>query len=266
MKCEEVQLKLVDYLDNHLKNGDNTGIEKHLETCERCLDELKETQKILFLMSEDKMQTPDEELKINFYNMLHGEINKGVDKSLYTEPEYNFHWYNNPMFRVAAGVALLLAGSFIGFIFHKGFSVNDRELALLHSEVSELKKTALFSMLKEESSSDRIQAVNYVEDLEVPDNDVIEVLAKTLNNDKNVNVRMAAAYALSKYANQKAVCDSLVRSLSVQTDPILQVTLINILADRKEKSALKPIQAIIANRKTLNEVRAVAENSLRVLI
>jgi hypothetical protein len=46
----------------------------------------------------------------------------------------------------------------------------------------------------------------------------------------------------------------------------LQVTLINILAERKVKSALVPIQKIIANRNTLKEVRAVAENSLRVLI
>ena len=62
------------------------------------------------------------------------------------------------------------------------------------------------------------------------------------------------------------VCDSLVKSLSQQTDPILQVALINILAERKVKSALKPIQEIIANKSTLKEVRNVAENSLHVLI
>jgi hypothetical protein len=77
---------------------------------------------------------------------------------------------------------------------------------------------------------------------------------------------MAAAYALSKFADQRAVCDSLVKSLSVQSDPILQVTLINILVERKEKSALRPIQQIIGNKSTLKEVRAVAENSLRVLM
>ena len=99
-----------------------------------------------------------------------------------------------------------------------------------------------------------------------PDDNVIGVLVKTLNNDKNVNVRMAAAYALSKFAYQRAVSDSLVKSLTLQTDPILQVTLINILAERKEKSALRPIQNIISNRNTLKEVRAVAENSLRVLL
>jgi HEAT repeat protein len=121
-------------------------------------------------------------------------------------------------------------------------------------------------MLKDESSSNRIQAVSYVDDLDKADENVIEVLIKTLNYDKNVNVRMAAAYALSKFADQRTVCDSLVRSLSLQNDPILQVTLINILAERKEKSALIPIQKIISNKSTLKEVRAVAENSLRVLI
>ena len=121
-------------------------------------------------------------------------------------------------------------------------------------------------MLKEESSSDRIHAVSYVDDLDTPDENVIEVLIKTLNHDKNVNVRMAAAYALSKFAGQRAVCDSLVKSLELQNDPIIQVTLINILVERKEKSALIPIQKIIANKSTLKEVRAVAENSLRVLI
>jgi HEAT repeat protein len=121
-------------------------------------------------------------------------------------------------------------------------------------------------MLKDESSSNRIQAVSYVDELDKADENVIQVLIKTLNYDKNVNVRMAAAYALSKFSDQRAVCDSLVRSLSLQSDPILQVTLINILAERKEKSALRPIQEIIANKSTLKEVRDVAENSLRVLI
>jgi len=105
-----------------------------------------------------------------------------------------------------------------------------------------------------------------VEELDKPDQNVIDVLVKTLNNDKNVNVRMAAAYALSKFADQRTVCDSLVKSLSLQRDPILQVTLINILAERKEKSALKPIQEIIANRSTMKEVKAVAQNSLRILM
>ena len=70
-----------------------------------------------------------------------------------------------------------------------------------------------------------------------------------------------------KFPGQKAVRDSLVKSLPLQNDPIIQVTLINILAEvRGEKNALKPVQEIIANKSTMKEVRNVAENSLRALI
>jgi hypothetical protein len=77
---------------------------------------------------------------------------------------------------------------------------------------------------------------------------------------------MAAAYALTKFTGIQSVRDSLVKSLSIQTDPIVQVTLINILVELKEKSALKPIEQIISSDKTIKEVKKVAENGVKLLI
>jgi hypothetical protein len=77
---------------------------------------------------------------------------------------------------------------------------------------------------------------------------------------------MAAAYALSKFTDQRSVSDSMVKSLSNQTDPILQVTLINILVEKKEKNAIKPMQQIITNKSTLKEVKAVAEKGVKLLL
>jgi hypothetical protein len=268
MKCEEVETRMIDYLDKNLEDAVCLEIEKHLETCERCLDTFMESQEIFNLISGEESIQPPESLKINFYHMLHSEMKNADQRKNISIPKTFNPWYNYTGYRIAAAAALLVCGTFIGIFIHTGInnSYASNELKQLHSEVSDLKKATMFTMLKGESSSDRIQAVSYVNDIESPDPNVIEVLVKTLNNDKNVNVRMAAAYALSKFANQRTVCDSLVRSLTLQTDPILQVTLINILAERKEKSALRPIQEIIANRNTMKEVRAVAENSLRVLI
>ena len=268
MKCEEAEEKMIDYLDKTLDEVKLKEIEKHLETCEKCIDEMRDIQHAMQVISKDEMELPDDTLKINFYHMLHNEIKKNERKKSPVIQDSGNAWYNLSRYRVAAAIALLICGTSLG-IFIKSQLLNSysaNELKQLHSEVMDLKKSAMFTMLKEESSSDRIQAVNYVEGLDNPDENVIEVLVKTLNNDKNVNVRMAAAYALSKFADQRAVCDSLVKSLSVQSDPILQVTLINILVERKEKSALRPIQQIIGNKSTLKEVRAVAENSLRVLM
>ena len=268
MKCEEVDLKMIDYLDNKLEESELQDIEKHLETCERCLDELKAMQQVMTLISEDEMVKPDDSVRINFYHMLHNQIMKSEESKSVSFIKPQIQWYNLGRNRIAAAIALLICGTFIGMIIHNGLnnSYASNQIKQLHSEILDLKKTTMFTMLKDESSSDRIQAVSYAGDFVNADQNVIDVLVKTLNNDKNVNVRMAAAYALSKFSDQRAVCDSLVKSLSLQSEPILQVTLINILAERKVKSALVPIQEIIANRNTLKDVRTVAENSLRVLI
>lgn len=268
MKCEDAEAIMIDYLDNNLNEELSQEIEKHIGACERCLDEFRECQQVMQIISKNEMIKPDDSLRINFYHILHGEIKKSENRNIAPVKTPFFQWFNLSIYRVAAGIALLICGTVLGIFIHSEIikSNNSSELAQLHSEVSELKKTAMFTMLEDESSSNRIQAVSYADQLDKPDPNVVEVLVKTLNSDKNVNVRMAAAYALSKFADQQAVCDSLVKSLSLQVDPILQVTLINILAERKVKSALLPIQKIIANRSTLKEVRDVAENSLRVLI
>jgi hypothetical protein len=268
MKCEEVYSKMIDYLDNNLEKGTRQEIEKHLVSCENCLDELRDTQKILNLISKDEMEKPDDSLRINFYQMLQTQIRKTNEGNASALWKPSAPWYNTNGFRIAAGVALFICGSFIGMLVNAGVngSTASHELGQLQAEVSDLKKSAMFTLLKEESSSDRIQAVSYAGNIGADDENIIDVLIRTLNNDKNVNVRMAAAYALSKFTYQRSVCDSLVKSLPLQTDPILQITLINILAERKEKSALRPVQEIISNKSTLKEVRTVAQNSLRAFI
>ncbi len=268
MKCEKAETIIIDFLENTLDEETRLEFEKHLETCERCLDEVSESQKILQLISNDEMALPDDSTRINFYHMLHSEIKKHEATKASPFQKKSISWYNSGTFKVAAGVAILICGTFLGVLINSGIknTYTANELRQLQSEVSLLKRTAMFTMLKDESSSYRIQAVNYADDLDNPDANVIDVLVKTLNQDKNVNVRMAAAYALAKFANQKAVCDSLVQSLAQQVDPILQVTLINILVERKEKSAVKPMQQIINNANTLKEVKAVAESGVKTLL
>ena len=184
------------------------------------------------------------------------------------DKRFHMRWFDRGVYRVAAGIALLVTGTFLGMIVYSLISDSGQstEISELRSEVTALRKNAMFTMLKDESSSSRIQAVDYAKDIDSPDENIINTLVKTLNNDKNVNVRMAAAYALAKFTSRRSVCDSLVKSLSLQKDPILQVTLINILVEIQEKSAIRPIEQIISNDETMPEVKTVAENGVKMLI
>ncbi len=269
MDCKEVEMKIMDYLEGNLDEKTKKEIEKHLETCNHCLDLLRESQEILKIMSDSTQEKPDESLRINFYNMLHDEISMNSDDGSVTpvkkQPVRSIRRF---FYYAAAGFVLLICGTMLGMIISSEISgkKNSEQIAKLQSEVTSLKENAVYSMLNRESSSERIQAVNYVDELPQPDKALIDVLINTLNNDKNVNVRMAAAYALEKYTNSQSVCDSLVKSLTHQDDPIMQVTLINILVERKVRSAVAPMKMIINNSKTIKEVRSVAEDGIKTLL
>jgi len=267
MKCEEVEEVMIDYLDKTLDESTSASVEKHLETCERCLDELREYQQILGTAQSTEMEQPDESLRINFYHMLHGEINK---QKLNRKDEKGIRGIllnRNFFIRIAAGVALLLAGTFIGYVMKTpGRQAATTEMSELKTEMQSMKEIMMLSMLKEASPSQRIQAVNYTNDIPAPDQKVLDALTQTLNNDKNVNVRMAAAYSLSKYADRQSVRDSMVASLSKQTEPIIQVVLMNILVEKKEPGAIKPIQKIISDEKAMKEVKDIAHKSLKILL
>lgn len=268
MNCEEVEIRMVDYLDNNLEEEVVKEFEKHVETCERCRNELARTREIFDLIASEEMAKPDELLRTGFYSMLDDQIRESGRRSVDSPVSDLTPWYSVTRYRVAAAIALLVCGTFAGMLVRSALISDSSSGALvqLQSEVMELKKAAIFTLPETGSSSERLRAVNYADDFDTVDENVIEVLIHTLNSDRNVNVRMAAAYALSKFAAQPNVCDSLVSSLTVQTDPILQITLINILAERKVKSAFRPVQEIITNKNTLKEVRITAENNLRAFI
>lgn len=126
-----------------------------------------------------------------------------------------------------------------------------------------MQETMMFNGLKDQSPSERIKAVGYAEDIVNPNEKVINALTNTLNHDKNVNVRLAALYSLAKFTDDRKVMDTLVTSLSNQTEPIIQIVLINILTEKKEVKAIGPIQDLIQNGKTLKEVKDIAQKGLK---
>jgi hypothetical protein len=268
MKCEDAESAMIDYLDNTLEKARREEVEKHLETCERCLDELKDFQQILHTVDSTEMEQPDETLRINFYHMLHGEMNKQVMKNQ-EQPILPISVRRSlPWIKIAAAIALLLAGTFIGLTLR--FVINRHQeaeqVASLKTEMQSMKELMMLNMLKQESPSQRIQAVNYTDDIQAPDIKVLNALTETLNNDKNINVRMAAAYSLAKYADRQSVRDSMVASLSRQTEPIMQVVLMNILVEKRESTAIKPIQKIMSDEKAMKEVKDVAQKGLKILL
>jgi hypothetical protein len=270
MKCEEVQQELIDYIDNLVGVEVRKDIEEHLEKCEKCRSEYEELQTVMNSFETHEFKMPDECLRENFNTMLQSEIDKL--KAINNKPENSVKknfiiTWTSPLLKIAAGFILLIAGILIGMNLKPG---NDNAQTAqyndLKKEVREMKELVMFTMLKEESPSERIQAVNYADEIIDPNQKVIFALINTLNHDKNVNVRLAAAYSLVRFSDNKLVANAFVDALEKEKEPILQIVLINILTDKKETKAVKPIRKIISDPGTIKDVRDIAEKSVKVLL
>lgn len=285
MHCKEVQAMLIEYLDQSLDTGLAVVMKKHIDSCPVCQQEVQEVQELLLAMKGAPLEKPTGALRDNFNTLLQSELNMVSMTHLLEENETDTAGetetrrspgpglatdgkllpFSNPIWKVAAAILLLVGGAWIGAVYQEKKDTQPNQLTALQKEVKEMKQVLLFSLIDDESASQRIKAVSYAEEMPNPDQPVVDALMNTLNNDKNGNVRLAALYSLARWADNHTVRDSLVLSLGKQTEPIVQIVLINLLAEKRETRAIAPMKAILSNGKALEEVKEAARKGLRIL-
>lgn len=169
-----------------------------------------------------------------------------------------------PWLRYAAGMALLVLG------FTAGYLVKDVNAPATAEEVDTNQNThsqvVLAGLNNQSSASERILAIN--ESLEMQDisQEIAQALIKTMNFDDNINVRLAAIEALSRYTNRDDVRTSLIQSLEIQENPIIQIALIDLLVKMDEKKAINEIQRLMIDEKTQDVVKQRAEVGVSLLM
>jgi hypothetical protein len=165
--------------------------------------------------------------------------------------------------RIAAGLALLIVGFSGGLIYNRSnsgsvLSISGQDAA----SVSEIKQMLAFEQTLNTSASERIQAVNQSSELVGKDKEITQLLINTLNFDPNVNVRLAACEALLHFEKEPNVAEALIQSLGIQTDPNMQIMLIEALVAIKEKRAVDQIEQLAKNQQVMDVVRLKAEEGL----
>jgi len=79
-------------------------------------------------------------------------------------------------------------------------------------------------------------------------------------------VRLAAVDALYLFRNHPLVKDSLIRALSGQESPLVQVALIDLLVEIRERRAAEALKDLIQNARLDPDVRKHAELGLKQII
>ena len=175
-------------------------------------------------------------------------------------------WFpKKPAFQFVFTVTFVVLGFFIGAIVSSSGTVSG-EITELRTEVQNMRQAMAISMLKHQSPSDRLSGVTWTSLVKKPSNNTLQTLLQTLNNDSNVNVRLAVIDALYLFADLPIVRQGIIRSIPRQDCPIVQTALIDLIVDIREKRAVKALKQLLNKQVLEPGVKQHAESSIQKLV
>ena len=259
MEKDQIKTLVNKYNEGLADPSEVLQLEKLIEMGQVEITELHNLAQLDELILKMNDVTPSINLDDTFYASLAAE-----KKSLAKPASFNwselFQW--NP--RTGFALALLVVGLVGGYMIN--YLQPNSDVKELTSEVSQLKEMMMLSMLEKESATDRLKAVSLSNDLEKVSKKVTDALIQTLNNDPNVNVRLATLDALSEYAKNPEVRVQLVKSIPHQDSPLVQIALAELMVALREKSSVKEFRKLMEEQSTPKEVKEKLKESIDVLI
>ena len=242
MECNKIQSNLVDYIENNISEKEAETMKTHIETCNNCQLEMKEMQDFLSKVSDEKLEQPSENLRVNFEKMLQDE--KQLQQTKVIKLKTNWKSY----LQIAATVLLVVSSFLVGR--YQNSQRHDIQVAQLENESLINKQNTILALMNNQSASKRIQGVQYVEEFTNLDAEIIEALVKRMLNDGNTNVRLTAVNALQGFISSEKVKDGFIQALETEKNPTIQITLIQSLVKIQAKKALKPMQELLEQEET----------------
>ncbi|MBN1481891.1 hypothetical protein EH223_06080 [candidate division KSB1 bacterium] len=227
MLCQQIKKQIVAYFMGELSEETTRTVREHLNRCASCRAEFESFQHVWHELSQIRETAPSEQMTARFAVLLSG-YEFGLHESRHTSPN---GWlktaWAKPALQLGFAVAMLFIGLFIGTIFN--FVPTKLHYQQISRELDDMRELVMLSMLKQQSSADRLQAVNYSYEFDQPRDDIHHALQQTLENDPSTNVRLAALRALEPYAHDAAVRRKIVESFDGQRSPLVQIEIIDFI-------------------------------------
>jgi len=265
MNCEQARLQFADALTGA---GDTVSAEfqEHTRTCASCREELDTLRTHWAALGLLEDAEPRASLRRGFYHSLEA-YQQGLARKQpqVKEPLWLGWWPRQPVLQAALSLALLVAGVAIGLVTAVPTRKISPEVSHLRGEINSLRQLVTLSMLQQQSAVDRLQGVTWASRVEQSDTEVLVALLRTINQDPNVDVRLAAVDAMRLFSQSPVARRGLVQSLSKQRSPLMQMAVIDALVELRERAAAPQIEQLIRNPALDESVRKRALGALQKL-
>ena len=255
MRCEEIKLNLPEYIDQKMDGRIAEAIGHHLESCKECSDLCTELKMFLdFTDNLDDIEPPPG-MKAEFLKMMEMEMPQ-KPKVVKMVPSW---------LKIASIIIFALLTYTTGY--YLGSERVNEKIRTLEVALDQTKQQVSLASLQDFTGPQKIDAVYNISQSGQTCDALIDALVNTMNTDKNVNVRLAAINALTgMIGKNQRVKNELIRSLSVQVNPLLQISLIQVLTESGVKEAKDEIESMSRNEKTDENVKAFAKDMIKIII
>jgi hypothetical protein len=271
MKCENGKQQLSRWINNQMTETERAAFEVHLSECAACRMELETDQQVWDLMGEITAPEPSVSLRPRFYAMLDTYKESQLQaNNPFADIRNMFRqfWSVQPAFRLVYSIVLVIAGLGAGYLFNQKENKQDnQQIAMLSTQVNEMKEMMMLSLLENPSATERIRGVGYTSEIKGTNQEVIDALLATLNGDPNVNVRLMTLEALTPLAaTNPAVRLGLVQSIVLQESPLMQSALADVMLGLQEKRAVPSFRKLLMQKEMNRQVRTKIEQTITELI
>ena len=270
MTCQNIKELFPEFLTGELDKETQERVQIHLASCETCREELENLSAIWTKLGVIPQEQPSGEMRTRFYTMLEAyKQGMAEEKQLsrlirMVGDAFEHAWPKRPALQFSMALIFLVVGLAAG-IFLSSQGQNGVQMAELQNDVQDMQQAVAISLLDRPSASERLQGVSISSRMDNPNARTLEALLYTLNNDKNVNVRLAAVDALYLFYDSPGVKDGLLRSLKNQPSPLVQVALIDLIVNMRERQAVDSLRLLIQDEKINPDVKEYAERGLQQL-
>ncbi len=278
MNCQHVQDSFIDYQDGSLPPDESAELRAHLTSCPVCQREWSALQEITRKLDTlPDAPEPSARLREQFYAMLDTHQREADAPSPFALARSRLDRFfaallpSQPALQFAFALALLVGGLFAGrlYLAPKADSSSEtlakQELAALRAQVNSMGQLVTYSLLQQQSTSERMRTVLATMDLKSPDRKVLTDLVGSLAFDPSINVRLSAVEALAQHSDDSLVRAGVLSALPRETAPLVQVAMIELLATARDEAA-KPVFEKLSRDEALDRnVRDAARRALASL-
>lgn len=253
MEIDKIKALLEKYYSGESTLEEEDILREAMKSLDELPEELKADGELFIMMNALSEETTDQKIDLDEKEVKVVQIDQ--------QAPMTFTWFA----RIAAGFAILVIGVLSGMLIGRQGG-NPTEVTALREDINEMKQLVALSQLRKESASERIMAAYEFKKMDSANDEILDALIYTFNNDNNANVKNAAAEALFKFGNHDKVRKAFINGLNTQTDPVLQIKLIEMLVGLDEKRALPKLQQMMEEESQMKVVKQKAAEGIGRLL